>query len=243
MTSRICLVTGANKGVGFHTARALAAAGHQVLVGARNPQRGQAAAAELQGEGLDATFVPLDVTDQTSVDAAAKRIDEDHGHLDVLVNNAGISRDRPHDPTDMPVTALREVYETNVFGVVAVTNAMLPLLHRSADAVIGNVSSGLGTFAFLADPSSPHWAYANLLAYNSSKAALNAITLIYATTLRPTGIRVNALSPGYCATDLNDRTGTDTPEQGGALIAEQILQRDPSASGVFWNEQGGTYPW
>jgi NAD(P)-dependent dehydrogenase (short-subunit alcohol dehydrogenase family) len=129
-----------------------------------------------------------------------------------------------------------------VLGVVAVTNAMLPLLHKSPAGYIGNVSSGLGTMAFLTDTGSPFGEYATLLAYNSSKAALNAVTLIYARSLRDAGITVNALSPGFCATDLNNHTGTLTAEQGGAYIAAQVTMPDPP-TGVFLNENGGTYPW
>jgi NAD(P)-dependent dehydrogenase (short-subunit alcohol dehydrogenase family) len=163
--------------------------------------------------------------------------------LDILVNNAGISRDRPYPPAELPVALLREIYETNVFGVVAVTNAMLPLLRRSPSASIGNVSSGLGTVAFLSDPGSPLWQHANLLGYNSSKAALNAITLIYANTLRGTGIRVNAVSPGFCATDLNNHTGHLSADEGGAHIARQATLPGDGPTAVFLSENGGTYPW
>jgi NAD(P)-dependent dehydrogenase (short-subunit alcohol dehydrogenase family) len=160
-----------------------------------------------------------------------------------VVNNAGISRDRPHPPTELPVALLRETYETNVFGVVAVTNAMVPLLRRSSAGHIGNVSSSLGTVASLSDPESPLWQYANLLGYNSSKAALNAITLIYAHTLRADGITVNAVSPGYVATDLNHHSGRLTADEAGAHLARQLTQSDGEATGVFLSENGGTYSW
>jgi NAD(P)-dependent dehydrogenase (short-subunit alcohol dehydrogenase family) len=240
MTS-IALITGANKGIGFATARHLAAAGHTVLLGARDPERGRAAVAELAGAGLDAHVVQLDVLDQTSIDAAAHHIDTDYGRLDILINNAAISRERPLAPSRLPAAVYREVLETNVIGVVAVIHAMLPLLRRSTRAVIGNVSSGLGTMTFLTDAGHPHRQYANLLAYNSSKAALNAVTVIYAQELAEAGIRVNALSPGHCATDLNGHTGTLTADEGGAHIARQVLQ--PDVTGVFLHEDGGTYPW
>jgi NAD(P)-dependent dehydrogenase (short-subunit alcohol dehydrogenase family) len=240
---KIVLITGANKGIGFATARELARAGHTVLLGARDRGRGTAAAAELAGQGLDARFVHLDVTDPATIAAAAGQIGAEHGRLDILINNAGISRDRPHPPYELAVATLREIYETNVFGVVAVTNAMLPLLRRSPSACIGNVSSGLGTVALLADPDSPLWQYANLLGYNSSKAALNAITLIYARTLRGTGIRVNALSPGFCATDLNNHTGHRSAEEGGAAVARQVTRPGGDLTGVFLSEDGGTHPW
>jgi NAD(P)-dependent dehydrogenase (short-subunit alcohol dehydrogenase family) len=240
---KIILITGANKGIGFATARELARAGHTVLLGARDRGRGTAAAAELAGPGLDARFAHLDVTDPATIAAVASQIEAEHGRLDILINNAGISRDRPHPPDELAVATLREIYETNVFGVVAVTNAMLPLLRKSPSACIGNVSSGLGTVALLTDPDSPLWQYANLLGYNSSKAALNAITLIYASTLRGTGIRVNALSPGFCATDLNSHTGHRSAEEGGAAVARQVTLPGDSLTGVFLSEDGGTHPW
>ncbi|HEY7146230.1 MAG TPA: SDR family NAD(P)-dependent oxidoreductase [Streptosporangiaceae bacterium] len=240
--NKIVLITGANKGIGFAAAGELALAGHTVYLGARDPERGKAAEAQLTGAGLDARFVQLDVTDPVSIAAAAERIEAEQGRLDILVNNAGVSTDRPHEPADMPVTALRAAYEVNVFGVVAVTNAMLPLLRKSPAGYIGNVSSGLGTVALLTDPDSPWRQYACLLGYNSSKAALNAITLIYAASLRDAGIRVNALSPGFCATDLNRHTGELTAAEGGAHIARQVTAGD-GQSGVFLSEQGGTYPW
>ena len=240
---KIVLITGANKGIGLATARELGRAGHTVLLGARDPGRGTAAAQALAGEGLDAVFVRLDVTDTGVIAAAAAFIEQAYGRLDILVNNAGISRDRPHSPAELPVARLREIYEVNVLGVVAVTNAMLPLLRKSKAGYIGNVSSGLGTIAFLTDPESPLRQYANLLGYNSSKAALNAVTLIYANTLRDAGIKVNALAPGFVATDLNDHRGTDTAEQGGARIARQVLLPGDGPTGVFLREKGGTYPW
>ena len=175
--------------------------------------------------------------------AAAELIEAEYGRLDILINNAGISRDRPHPPDELPVAVLREIYETNVFGVVAVTNAMLPLLRKSPAGRIGNVSSGLGTVALLSDPGSPLWQHANLLGYNSSKAALNAITLIYAGTLRGAGIRVNALSPGFCATDLNNHTGHLSADEGGAHIARQVTLPGDGPTGVFLSENGGTHPW
>ena len=243
--TKIIIITGANKGVGLATAEVLARAGHTVLLGARDPGRGEAAAAALAAlaaQGLTTRFVRLDVTDPATIAAAARLIEADYGRLDVLINNAGISRDRPYQPGDVPVEAIREVYETNVIGVIAVTNTMLPLLRRSAAGYIGNVSSGQGTIALLTDYDSDWARYANLLGYNSSKAALNAVTLIYARSLAADGIRVNALSPGFVATDLNRHTGHLPAAQGGANIAEQIL-RDGTATGQFLSETGGTHPW
>jgi NAD(P)-dependent dehydrogenase (short-subunit alcohol dehydrogenase family) len=239
----IALITGANKGIGLETARLLGARGMTVLLGCRDEERGRAAEADLRAGGADAHAIGLDVTDEDGVRAAAKRIDDTYGLLDILVNNAGIAMgDGDGRPSGTTLATLRTVFDTNVFGVVAVTNAMLPLLRRSAAGYIGNVSSGLGTIALLTDHDSGWAQYANLLGYNSSKAALNAVTLIYARSLAADGIRVNALSPGFVATDLNRHTGHLPAAQGGANIAEQIL-RDGTATGQFLSETGGTHPW
>ncbi|WP_030247251.1 SDR family NAD(P)-dependent oxidoreductase [Streptomyces sp. NRRL S-350] len=241
--NRIVLITGANKGIGLATAGELARAGHTVLIGARDAERGAAAAAGLTAEGLDVRPVRLDVTDPATITAAADLIAAEYGRLDTLVNNAGVARDWQRTPEELPVEAVRETYETNVLGVIAVTNAMLPLLRKSPAGLIGNVSSGLGSFSFLADPDSPLWEHATLLAYNSSKAALNAVTLIYARTLRDSGIKVSSLEPGYCATDLNGHSGHATSQEGGHRIARQLGEAETSATGRFFHPEGGTYPW
>ncbi len=227
----IALITGANKGIGFETARGLAARGVTVLLGARDERRGEAAAEE-----LGVRYVQLDVTDEASVEAAAKKIEADHGRLDVLINNAGITGGEGH-PSETDVAVVREVYETNVFGVVAVTNAMTPLLRRSAAGRIVNVSSELGAFAWVTDTANQFYGI-NLLAYNSSKAALNAVTVAYAKELADAGIKVNACTPGYCATDLNGHTGHRTPEQGSAILIELALIGNDGPTGGFFNDEG-----
>lgn len=240
--SKIVLITGANKGIGFETARAIASTGHTVLMGARDPERGRTAAAKLTAAGLDVSYLPLDVTDERSLAAAAEHVQQHHGRLDILINNAAISKDRGRTPADLPIPDLREVIETNTIGAAATIHHFLPLLRRSDAALIGNVSSGLGTVDFMTNPDQQLAAYTTLLAYGTSKAALNAITLIYARSLQPEGIRVVALSPGFVATDLNNNTGWDTPEQGGRRIADEVLA-DTSETGVFLKEGGGIYPW
>ncbi|MER7579037.1 SDR family NAD(P)-dependent oxidoreductase [Kitasatospora sp. NPDC097691] len=240
---RIVLITGATKGIGLATAGELARAGHTVLIGARDPERGAAAAAGLTAQGLDARAVRLDVTDPATATAAAGLIAAEYGRLDTLVNNAGVARDWRRTPEELPVEAVRETYETNVFGVVTVTNALLPLLRESAAGLIGNVSSGLGSFSFLADPDSPVWEHATLLAYNSSKAALNALTLVYARALRDSGIKVSALEPGYCATDLNGHSGHSSAEEGGRRIARQLAEAAAGPTGAFFHPEGGRYAW
>ena len=210
---RVALVTGANKGIGFAIARGLLAQGVAVVyLGARDAARGASAAAALAGAGSGAHFVQLDVTDPVSIAAAADRIERAEGVLDILVNNAGIVGP-VHPPSQTSVRDVRETYETNVFGVVAVTNGMLPLLRRSPAGRIVNLTSDLGSLATAAgDPDFPQ-----LLAYNSSKAALNAVTITYANELRAQQILVNAVSPGSVATDQNGHRGVLTPDQGAAL--------------------------
>jgi NAD(P)-dependent dehydrogenase (short-subunit alcohol dehydrogenase family) len=237
---KIALITGANKGIGKEIARQLGAQGLTVLIGARDEGRGAEAAAELTKEGINAHAVPLDVTDRASIDAAAKMIESDYGRLDVLVNNAGIALDGgPASVLD--VDTLRRTYETNVFGVVAVTKALLPLLKKSDAGRIVNMSSGLGS---LTQNSDPEWMFAGVkpLAYNSSKAALNMITVIFAAELKDTPIKVNAADPGFTATDLNQHQGTRTVEQGAtAAVRLATLPADGPTGGYF--DEDGAVPW
>jgi len=236
----IALITGANKGIGKEIARQLGAQGLTVLIGARDTGRGAEAAAELKQQGIKAHAVPLDVTDGASIDAAAKMIESDYGRLDVLVNNAGIALDGgPASVLD--VDTLRRTYETNVFGVVAVTKALLPLLRKSNAGRIVNMSSGLGS---LTQNSDPGWMFAGVkpLAYNSSKAALNMITVVFAAELKDTPIKVNAADPGFTATDLNQHQGTRTVAQGAtAAVRLATLPADGPTGGYF--DEDGTVPW
>ncbi|WP_405484198.1 SDR family oxidoreductase [Nocardia sp. NBC_00511] len=240
-TSReIALVTGANKGIGRETARRLAATGMTVLLGARDIQRGEQAAAELAADGLDVRFLHLDVTDADTVKAAAARVEQEFGKLDVLVNNAGISVENGTAVTDITADAMRTTYETNVFGVVTVTNTLLPLLRGSANARIVNVSSLLASLSVSADPNGPlaGWPAASLLAYNSSKTALNALTVMWANVLRADGIKVNAADPGYIATDLNHHSGTSTVEEGATAIVTLATLPADGPTGTFQSADG-----
>lgn len=244
--SRVALITGGSKGLGAETARRLGKLGLTVIIGWRDPQRGQAAAAELRAGGAGVRAVRLDVTSQRTLDDAAGLIGAEFGRLDVLVNNAGVSleQDRPA-PSELQVGMLRRIYETNVFGVVAVTNTFLPLLRRSPAARIVNVSSTLGSLTAWADPASSLRRYAPpLLGYNSSKAALNAITLHYAAELAQTPIKVNAASPGYVATDLNQHRGTlKLADEGSvAAIVNLATLPDDGPSGAFLSVDGPV-PW
>jgi NAD(P)-dependent dehydrogenase (short-subunit alcohol dehydrogenase family) len=219
---KTALVTGANKGIGKAIVRGLAQAGFVVYLGARDAGRGSAAAAELKDAG-DVRFVRLDVTDEISVGAAAERIASEAGKLDVLVNNAGISSapgSRFKAPWDEIPENIRTVYETNVFGVVRVTNAFMPLLRLSEAARIVNVTSKRGSIG-----EDGAWVGRPYMAYSSSKTALNAMTVHYARSLAGTPIKVNGAAPGHVATDFNAFTGTRTPEQGAA-VAIRLAQLD-----------------
>ena len=239
-SSQVALITGANKGIGLEIARQLGAQGMTVLLGARDPGRGQAAAAELTQQGMDAHAVPLDVTNQESINAAAQHIEDEFGRLDVLVNNAGISLDGPGPASALDLETMRRTYDTNVFGAVAVTQAFLPLLRKSEAARIVNMSSTLGSLALNSDPD---WAAAGvkLLAYNSSKAALNMVTVIFAAELKDTPIKVNAVCPGSVETDLNPY-GTRTVAQGAAVpVRLAMLPADGPTGGYF--DENGVVPW
>ncbi|MEU5780412.1 SDR family oxidoreductase [Micromonospora lupini] len=250
MTNMVALITGANKGIGFATARQLGGLGMTVLVGARDAERGRAAQRELRDGGVDAVFVPLDVTDAGSVAAAAKLVEAEYGRLDVLVNNAGIVlADGPRGlPSETTVATLRRLYETNVFGVVTVTNALLPLLRRAPAARIVNVSSEVGSIAVMTDPDGALFELTSV-PYPSSKAALNMLTAMYAKELRDSPIKVNAANPGYCATDLNGNSGFRTAEQGAEVSVHLATLPADGPSGLLWGFQmdaGGGYgvlPW
>jgi NAD(P)-dependent dehydrogenase (short-subunit alcohol dehydrogenase family) len=223
------LITGANKGLGRETARRLIAEGHDVWMGARDPERGRAAAEELGGR-----FVQLDVTDDASVAAAAETV----GELDVLINNAGISGGHVPVP-DVKPADLERVYATNVYGLVRVTQAFVPLLERSSNPVIVNVSSGMGSLWVTNDPVRLESTLVGL-AYPSSKAAVNMLTSQYSKALG--GMRVNAVDPGYTATDFNSNRGFKTVEQGAEAIVRMALIDGSGPTGAFVDEHGSV-PW
>lgn len=229
----VALVTGANKGLGRTAAQRLAALGWTVLVGARDAAKGAAAAAEL---GVEA--VTIDVTDDASVEAAAKDVEQRFGRLDVLVNNAGVAGARV-EALDATADDVRAVLETNVLGPVRVTRAFLPLLRRSAAPRIVNVSSGLGSLAVTTDPARFESTVVNL-PYPASKSALNMLTTQYAKALP--GFRVNAVDPGYTATDLNGNSGPQTVQEGTDAIVELAQVAPDGPTGGFF-DRSGTVPW
>lgn len=237
----IALVTGANKGIGKEISRQLGAKGIIVLMGARDRARGEQAVADLRNEGHTVQFLQLDVTDQASVDDAAAEMERQYGRLDILVNNAGIALDW-FPPSELDIETLKKTYETNVFGVFRVTKAMLPLLKKSNAARIVNVSSALGSLTMASNSEGPFRDSNWLLAYNSSKTALNAITLAFARDLKSSGIKVNASNPGYTATDMNQNRGPRTVQQGAASsVRLALLDNDGPTGGVFSDE--GVVPW
>jgi NAD(P)-dependent dehydrogenase (short-subunit alcohol dehydrogenase family) len=236
---KTALVTGANKGIGYEIAVGLSRLGFRVGVGARDAGRREEAVARLQAEGHDVFGVALDVTDDASVAAAAAQLEE-QGGLDVLVNNAAITGGMPQEPTKVTGDQLLEVVDTNVVGVIRVTNAMLPMLRRAPSPRIVNVSSTVGSLTLQtaqADAVGPISA-----AYSPTKSYLNAVTIQYAKELAGTNVLINAGCPGYVATDLNNFQGFRTPEQGAAVFLELATLPDGGPSGTFRDETG-IQPW
>ncbi|MBQ1010029.1 SDR family oxidoreductase [Micromonospora sp. M51] len=239
---KIALVTGANKGIGYEIAAGLGALGWSVGVGAREQTRRDAAVTRLRDAGLDAFGVPLDVTDDRSVAAAADLIAERAGRLDALVNNAGITGGGPQQPSSVDPAVIRTVVETNVIGVIRVTNAMLPLLGRSASPRIVNMSSSVGSLARQSGPGGETSTGPVAVAYAPSKSFLNAVTLQYVRELADTNILINCACPGYVATDLNGFRGVRTPQEGAATAIRLATLPDGGPTGGFF-EDAGVVPW
>jgi NAD(P)-dependent dehydrogenase (short-subunit alcohol dehydrogenase family) len=238
------LITGANKGIGFAAASRLGRSGVKVLVGARDTERGEEAVALLRGQQVDAEAVEIDVTDLASVRAAAARVQSDHGHLDILVNNAGVlpeatAPDHGAGPIDLQM--FRTTFDTNVFGAVAVIEAFLPLLSAAPVGRIVNVSSTLGSLADQADPESGYYGMV-LPAYQTSKAALNAMTIVISKALADTTIKVNAVCPGWVKTDLggpdNKAAAPMTPDEGAVVVAQMALIDVDGPTGGFFDQRG-----
>ncbi|MEX8546433.1 MAG: SDR family NAD(P)-dependent oxidoreductase [Mucilaginibacter sp.] len=249
--NRVALVTGANQGVGLQVAKELVANGLTVLIGSRNFARGEAAASDI---GPGAIALQLDVTNHASIAAAAERIRNEFGRLDLLINNAAISNTsrlpgqsvEDHAKTTRPsivsLDEMRAVWETNVFGVLAVYQAMLPLLRESPNARIVNVSSGAGSLARNSDPAHPGRSLFGPT-YAASKTALNALTIAMAIELEPEGIKVNAVSPGFIKTNLNNYGGTGTVEEGAREVVRVALLGPNDASGTFTRWENTPIPW
>lgn len=242
LKGKVALITGANKGIGYEIARQLGSRGATVLIASRDIGRGEEAANQLRLNKIDARSVQLDVIAQKTIDSTAQQIESEFGKLDILVNNAGILAEGDRlPPSQVEIETLRQTYETNVFGVFAVTKALLPLLKKSTAGRIVNLSSSLGS---LTQNSDPNFEFANFkfLAYNSSKTAVNAITVLLAAELKDTPIKVNATDPGFTATDINQHQGYRTVEQGAIAAVKLATLPDDGFSGGFFDENG-VVPW
>lgn len=246
----VVLVTGANQGIGLQIAKNLAARGFTVLVGSRNFERGKEAAKSIEGDGR---AVQLDVTDQETIDAAAEHIRDELGRLDVLVNNAGIAHAGAADRSLAEIVKtgrasvasldeVRAVFETNVFSVIAVTQAMLPLLREAPAGRIVNVSSGRASLTLASDPSESRRREMFGVTYSSSKAALNAVTLAFALDLESTNIKVNAAAPGFTVTAMNNFEGRRTAEEAAREPVRLALLGPDGPTGTF-SDENGPLPW
>ena len=240
-SDKVALVTGATRGIGFETARQLANAGIHVLLGGRDRDKAVAAALKLQAEGLQVEAIAIDVANDASIAQAAQDVTRRHGRLDILVNNAGVLRDdAQRKPSEQSWSTWRETFDTNVFGVVATTQAFLPLLRQAPAARIVNVSSLLGSVAANNDPASPIYDI-KLPAYNVSKSAVNAWTVQLAHELKDTAIKVNAVHPGSVKTDMNAAGDLDVADGARTSVRMALLDADgPTGGFVFFEE---TLPW
>jgi NAD(P)-dependent dehydrogenase (short-subunit alcohol dehydrogenase family) len=226
----VTLITGANKGLGYETARRLIELGHTVYMGARSVERGEKAVAE-----LGARFVQLDVTDDASVETAMGVIDERDGHLDVLVNNAGISA-----TADVSGPVALTVFDTNAIGIIRVTQAALPLLRKSANPVVVNVSSALGSFWAVTNPERRQFHYPAII-YGASKAAVSMLTVQYAKALPE--IKFNAVEPGFTATDLTPASGAGQPVEKGAEVIVRMATIGPDGPTGTFQENEDELAW
>ncbi|MCB5906137.1 SDR family oxidoreductase [Streptomyces pinistramenti] len=242
---RLALVTGANRGIGFGTTRQLATAGVHVLLAGRDREAVTEAAKTLQDDGLAVTPLVLDVTDPAGIHSAAAEVEDSHGRLDILVNNAGIRiEEYGRRPSEQPVAQWRETFDTNLFGLVEVTTAFLPLLRRSPAGRIVNVSSLLGSLTTHTDPESYAYSpmFKSLPAYSASKSALNSWTVHLAYELRETPIKVNAVHPGYTRTGMNDGEGDLDVTDGARSSVAMALLGDDGPTGTY-THRAETVPW
>ncbi|MCR8631321.1 MULTISPECIES: SDR family oxidoreductase [Paenibacillus] len=238
--AKIALITGGNKGIGLETARQLGARGFAVVLGARNRTKGEEAASALRKEGIEAYSTQLDVTHSGTIARAVRQIEEQFTKLDVLVNNAGVFLDNA-PPSQLDSSLLRQTFETNFFGMFAVTQGMLPLLRKSEAGRIVNMSSGLGSLTQNCDPEY-EFAKFKIIGYNSSKTAVNALTIQFAYELKDTAIKINAADPGYTATDMNDHQGDRTVQQAAVVVVRLATLPDDGPTGGFFDENG-VIPW
>ena len=241
VTKKVALVTGANKGIGLEISRRLGKLGFAIILGSREAKRGLAAAEQLKSEGIDTRSLVLDVTHVPSITRAVLLLEQDYGHLDVLVNNAGAMHDRSLLPSATPLDTVREIFEPNFFGAISVTQALLPLLRKSEAGRIVNMSSSLGSLGTLSDPVSFDGGW-RLLGYGASKTALNAFTVQLAHELRDTPIKVNSAHPGWIKTDMGGEEAPGTVEQGADTpVWLATLPPDGPTGGFFQDRK--PIPW
>ena len=236
---KVALITGANKGLGFEISRQLARQGIKVVMGVRDATKGQVAANQLLQAGLDVEFHYLDVIDSQSIKAIRGYLDKTYGKLDILINNAGICLDSKQQPSEVSLDIIRQTLETNFIGVVAITQALLPLIHKSETGRIVNMSSGRGS---LTQHSAPRCHYAKTLAYNSSKTALNSFTVMLAAELKNTAIKVNSADPDWCRTDMGTEAATHSVKEGADTPVWLATLPADGFTGGFFNSRNPV-PW
>ena len=241
------LITGANKSIGFETARQLLQQGYYVYLGSRDIQKGEAAVSRLQSEGLDQVEpIEIDVDQIESIKTACEVLTQKTKSLDVLINNAGIAGSFPQTPLDTDISVFKQVFETNFFGVIEVTQAFINLLRQSPEPRIVNVTSGLGSLTLHNDPA---WQFYKIkpAVYVASKAALNAYTIVLAYDLRDTPFKVNAVDPGYTATDFNGHSGPGTVADAAARVVKAAMLGPDGPTGQFFSDDNvpatGISPW
>jgi NAD(P)-dependent dehydrogenase (short-subunit alcohol dehydrogenase family) len=244
---KTALITGANKSIGFETARQLLKLGYFVYLGSRDKEKGRQAVEKLKADGLiNVELLEIDVSDVESISSARKKLSEKIRSLDVLINNAGIRGTVPQNPSNVNLNVIREVFDTNFFGTIATTQAFLEMLKASEEPRIVNVTSGLASLTLHSDP---NWKYYNVKggAYGPSKTALNAYTVALAYELRDTPFKINAVDPGFTATDFNEHRGTGTVEDAAARIVKYAVVGADGPTGQYFSDDNnpatGVSPW
>jgi NAD(P)-dependent dehydrogenase (short-subunit alcohol dehydrogenase family) len=239
---KVALITGANKGIGFETAKQLAQAGCFVFLACRNISLGEKAVEELNQLGiLNVEFIPLDVTDYKTIKVAKDIVEQKFNRLDILINNAGILGATPQDAINFPTTEIRKIFDTNFFGLIEVTQEFIPLLLKTEAGRIINISSPLASLTL---HNNPNWVFYDIKpsGYTPSKVAMNAYTVMLAHSLKETSIKVNAINPGYTATDFNNNSGTNTADHAAKVVVKYALMKEDSPTGKYFDEHA-EMPW
>lgn len=241
------LITGANRSIGLETAKQLSQKGLFVYLGSRDLTKGESIVKELVEQGFDnIKAIEIDVTNTESISAAKNIIEQEQGKLDILINNAGILGTQPQTAAETSVENIKEVFETNFFGVINVTQAFLELLKKSESPRISNITSGLGSLTLHSDPSWKYYQVKNA-AYGPSKTALNAYTIVLAYELKDSNFKVNVIDPGYTATDFNHHSGPGSVESAASFIIKHTLTDENGPTGKFFSndieDEAGISPW